>query len=348
MPCSARELAADRRLLVVGVDAGEDEVIVGDGRLPRIDRVAAGDLVEGVDRERRGAVGGRQQVGVDAQRRARRQIGRPQILVDAMRPDDLLGRRHLRGGVRLGPVDDGARQRPTCGTRAGRPRRSRRCGGSLLPSATAAPGRRSCPASRFAAARRQRIERELVAVLRVGDGLRALHDVQAEVEAVAAEDVAHVVAADDHHLQAGFFGDALEPGRAHLARRADGEAIAGDDEGLAAVHARAEVRHQVAERSRLPALVERLEALGHAVGGRRDLIGVDGVELLRELCAREAHRIPEDERASGDRWGMRRLRVVCLDGRRIRWQGADRHVRFQPRGFNSVHTPPNASKPRRH
>ena len=50
--------------------AGEDEVIVGDRRLPRIDGVAAGDLVERVDRERRGAVGRRQQVGIDAQRRA--------------------------------------------------------------------------------------------------------------------------------------------------------------------------------------------------------------------------------------------------------------------------------------
>ena len=72
MPCSARELPADRGLLVVVCLAGEDEVIVGDGRLPRIDRVAAGDLVEGVDRKRRGAVRGRQQIGVDAQRRARR------------------------------------------------------------------------------------------------------------------------------------------------------------------------------------------------------------------------------------------------------------------------------------
>ena len=80
--------------------------------------------------------------------------------------------------------------------------------------------------------------------------------------------------------QADFFGDRLEAGRAHLARRADGEPVAGDEEGLAAVDARAEVGHQVAERSRLPALVERLEALRHAVGGRRDLIGVDGVELL--------------------------------------------------------------------
>ena len=71
-----RELAADARLLVVGVDAGEDEVIVGDRRLARIDGAAAGDLVERVNRERRRAVRRRQQIGVDAQRRARLQIPR--------------------------------------------------------------------------------------------------------------------------------------------------------------------------------------------------------------------------------------------------------------------------------
>ena len=42
----------------------------------------------------------------------------------------------------------------------------------------------------------------------------------------------------------------------------------------------AEIRHQVAERARLPALVERVEALRYAVGGGRDLIRVNGVELL--------------------------------------------------------------------
>src|SRR6185369_12664754 len=51
-----RELAADGGLLVIVSLACEDEVVVGDGRLPRKDRVAAGNLVEGVDRERRGAV----------------------------------------------------------------------------------------------------------------------------------------------------------------------------------------------------------------------------------------------------------------------------------------------------
>jgi hypothetical protein len=136
---------------------------------------------------------------------------------------------------------------------------------------------------------RHRVERELVAVPRVGHRLRALHDVQAEVERVAAEDVAHVVAADDHHLEADFLGDALQPGRAHLARRPDREPVAGDHERLAG-GARAEVGHQVAERARLPALVERLEALGHAVGRRRDLVGVDRVELPVCYDSKTPHR----------------------------------------------------------
>ena len=67
-PVPLGERAADRRLLLVLGLAGEDEVIVGDRRLARIDEVAAGDLVERVDRERRRAVGGRQQIRVDAQR----------------------------------------------------------------------------------------------------------------------------------------------------------------------------------------------------------------------------------------------------------------------------------------
>ena len=116
-----------------------------------------------------------------------------------------------------------------------------------------------------------------------------------EVERVATEDVAHVVAADDDHLEPDFFGDALQSGRTHLARRADREPVAGDDERLAAMHARAEVRHEIAERARLPALVERVEALRHAIGGRRDLIGVDRVELLR---AGRRLRIPENQRAT--------------------------------------------------
>ena len=98
-------------------------------------------------------------------------------------------------------------------------------------------------------------------------------------------------------LAADFFGDALQPGRTHLARRTDREPIPGDDERLAAVHAAAKVRHQVAERAALPALVEGLETLRDAVGGRRDLIGVDGVELLG---AGRRLGIPEDQRAAAN------------------------------------------------
>jgi hypothetical protein len=87
-PVQARELAADRRLPVVVAPAREDEVIVGDRRLPRKDRVSARNLVERVDGEGRRAVRGREQVRVHAQGGAGPDIGR---LVDAMRPDDLLG-----------------------------------------------------------------------------------------------------------------------------------------------------------------------------------------------------------------------------------------------------------------
>jgi len=152
-------------------------------------------------------------------------------------------------------------------------------------------------------ASRLRLERELVAVFGVGHCLRALHDLQPEIEGVAPEDVAHVVAADDHHVQPDFVGDRLEARGAHLARRSDREAIPRDDEGLAAMNACAKVGHQVAERARLPAFVQRLEALGHAVGGRRDLIGIDRVELL--LLARD-FQIPDDQRAAADHRGRRR------------------------------------------
>src|SRR5438874_2318651 len=64
------------------------------------------------------------------------------------------------------------------------------------------------------------------------------------------------------------------------------------------MHARAELGHQVAERARLPALVERLEALRHAVFRRRDLVGVDGIELLAGAPARP---VPKDQRLTPDR-----------------------------------------------
>ena len=117
------------------------------------------------------------------------------------------------------------------------------------------------------------------------------------LKAVAAEDVAHVLAADDHQLEADFFRNALQARGTHLARRSDREPIARDEKRLAAVHARAKIRHQVAERADLPAQIERLEALGHAIGGGRDLVRVDRVELLR---LRRRLRIPEDQRAPAD------------------------------------------------
>ena len=161
---------------------------------------------------------------------------------------------------------------------------------------------------------RHRIERELVAVLRVGHRLWTLHDVQAEIERVAAEDVAHVVPADDHHLEAHFFGNGLEPGRRHLAGAADRKSIAGNHERFAAMHAGAEIRHQVAERSGLPALVERVEAFRHAIGGRRDLIGIDRVELLRRIL-----RVPEDQGAAADRAAARATAPARSDATRL-WQ----------------------------
>ena len=135
--------------------------------------------------------------------------------------------------------------------------------------------------------------------------------------------------------------------RPHLARRPDRKAIAGDDERLAAVDAGAEVRHQIPERPGLPLLVECLETFRDAVGRRRDLIGVDGVELLRELRAGEAGLVPEDQRLPADEpiVAPGRGRGVTF-GQRIHG-----HARLQTGGFNRVHTnitargapPPRAS-----
>src|SRR5687768_18136320 len=77
-----------RGLLVVVFFSGEDEVIVGDGGLPRKDRTAARDLIEGVNRKWCGAVGCGEQVGIHAQRGAGGNAG---IFIDAMRPHDLRG-----------------------------------------------------------------------------------------------------------------------------------------------------------------------------------------------------------------------------------------------------------------
>ncbi len=216
-----------------------------------------------------------------------------------MRPDDLLGRRQVsrdrvvRETRSSGcTIDRGAELATAGGDDAARPaklvflRRQRlRIVGLALCDVRDLP--------------RLGIERELVPVPGIGNCLRTLDDVQPEIQRVAAEDVPHVVAADDHHLEPDFFGDRLQAGRAHFARRPDREPIAGDDERLAAMDAGAKVRHQVAKRASLPSLVERFERFGHAVGGRRDLVGVDGVALPAVLGAGKG-RIPENQGLATD------------------------------------------------
>src|SRR5206468_1692705 len=79
------------------------------------------------------------------------------------------------------------------------------------------------------------------------------------------------------------------------------EAIAGHQEGLAAVHPFPEIGHEIAEGPGLPALVQAVERLRHAVGRRGDLVGVDGVALLSR-----ARRVPEDQRATASQTTVRR------------------------------------------
>ena len=90
-----RELAANRRLPVIVRPAGENEMIVGDRGPARSRGVAGGDLIERVDREGRGAVGGRQQVGVHPYGCAGPHL---RVFVHAVGPHDLLGGRqpHVR------------------------------------------------------------------------------------------------------------------------------------------------------------------------------------------------------------------------------------------------------------
>src|SRR5206468_4491250 len=139
------------------------------------------------------------------------------------------------------------------------------------------------------------IELELVFVPRVLYRFGALDEMETQVERVSTEDVSHAGTADDHHLEPRFLRDPLEPGGGHLARGADREAIARDQERLARFHTRAKLRHEVAEGAGLPALVQCREAFGDAVRRRRDLVGIDRVKLLPG-----AFGIPEDEGASAD------------------------------------------------
>src|SRR5207244_474374 len=141
----------------------------------------------------------------------------------------------------------------------------------------------------------RRIKTQDIALLRILRGGPALDDVQAEVERIAPEDVAQAVTADDHELEPSLLGDGLQPGRAHLARGADTEALARNHERLPPMHTLTEIGHQVAEGAELPSLVQPVEALRNAVVGWRDLVCIDRVELLpRNL------RIPEDQRPASD------------------------------------------------
>jgi hypothetical protein len=67
--------------------------------------------------------------------------------------------------------------------------------------------------------------------------------VKPEIERIAPEDVAHVVAADDDHFEAGFVSNPLQPSWAHFARRTDGESVPGNHERLAAMHPLTKIRH---------------------------------------------------------------------------------------------------------
>ena len=323
----AREFASDRRLPVVVVPAGEDEMIVRDGGLTREHRVPACNLVERVNRERRRPVRRGEQVGIDAQRDARpHHIVR--AFVNAVGPHNLLGGCQAAGGFGIGPldarhgVDRACELAPAGGEDASR--------AANLVFLRRQRNRLVCFLARLIGQPpRLRLEAELVAIARVRHRLGTLDDVETEIQRVTAEDIAHVVATDDNHLEAGLFGNRLQAGRTHLARRSNGEPIAGDDERLAAVDASAKVGHQVAERPGLPALVEGVEALGHAVGRRRNLIGVDRVELSGVAGT---SRIPEDERPSMNHGSGRGLLHGCGSADPVR-----RDTVLEPGGLYGLH-----------
>ena len=157
---------------------------------------------------------------------------------------------------------------------------------------------------------RRRIEGEPVSVPGVLGRGGAFEHLETEVEGVPAEDVANAGSEHEHQRRTRVPGDSKQPGRAHFPRGADSEPLPGDHEVLPGLHAGREIRHQVAECSCLPPRVEGVKALGNAVGGRGDLVGVDGVALpLRTL------RIPENERLSGHRSRGTHGSVIRRSGR---------------------------------
>src|SRR5437879_1220130 len=89
-----------------------------------------------------------------------------------------------------------------------------------------------------------------------------------------------------------------------------------------------EVRHQVTERPQLPALIEPVEALRDAVVRGRDLVGVDGIQLLAGNFW-----IPEDQGPPSDQ-------LLAAGQPRYRWCGLFRGrggARFVTRRLNGVH-----------
>ena len=82
------EFMRNPRLLLIVLSAGEHEVVAGDRRLAGENGPPSRDRVEGVDGERRRPVRRGPEVRVQTQRRSRPDA---RILVDTVRPDDLLG-----------------------------------------------------------------------------------------------------------------------------------------------------------------------------------------------------------------------------------------------------------------
>src|SRR5262249_39090383 len=96
------------------------------------------------------------------------------------------------------------------------------------------------------------------------------------------------------------------------------------------MNARAEIWHQVAKRSGLPTLVERIVAFGNTIGGRRDLIRIDRVELL--LLAWDFE-IPENQSlAANDHVRASALAHLDSFGDRI-----GTHPRLEPGRSDGLH-----------
>src|SRR5215203_354987 len=114
----------------------------------------------------------------------------------------------------------------------------------------------------------------------------------------AADCVSETLETLDERWKVGAFRYLMPDFRARV-HRGETFIVAGDDERLAAMNAGTEIGHQIAEGANLPSFIEGFKRLGHAVGGRRDLVGVDGVPLLAVLSTGKG-RIPEDQRLAKD------------------------------------------------